>query len=65
MAEVRWWWQPPYMQDYENQAQEDRIQQAKTITSYIEANPQLSQNLQGLLKNISIYLKMYLLVHLL
>jgi len=50
MAEVRWWWQPPYMQDYENQAQEDRIQQAKTITSYIEANPQLSQNLQGLIE---------------
>ena len=50
MAEVRWWWQPPYMQDYENQAQEDRIQQAKTITSYIEANPQLSQNLQGLIQ---------------
>ena len=50
MAEVRWWWQPPYMQDYENQAQEDRIQQAKTITSYIEANPQLSENLQGLIE---------------
>ena len=50
MAELRWWWQPPFMEDYENQAQDNRIQQAKVLTSYVESNPQLSQNLQGLIQ---------------
>ena len=49
MAEIRWWWQPPWSEDLEEQAQQERFVQAKQLTDALEANPGISANLKGLI----------------
>ena len=41
MAEIRWWWQPPWSEDLEEQAQQERFVQAKQLTDALEANPNI------------------------
>ena len=45
MAEIRWWWQPPYTENLEEQAQKERFVQAQQITDALEANPGIANNL--------------------
>ena len=49
MAEIRWWWQPPYTENLEEQAQKERFVQAQQITDALEANPGIANNLKNLI----------------
>ena len=63
MAEIRWWWQPPYTENLEEQAQKERFVQAKQITDALEANPDIANNLKNLITDNFYLPKMYYLVH--
>jgi len=49
MAEIRWWWQPPYTENLEEEAQKERFVQAQQITDALEANPGIANNLKNLI----------------
>ncbi|MBO71688.1 MAG: hypothetical protein CL508_05170 [Actinobacteria bacterium] len=50
MSEIRWWWQPTWSEELEEETQNERFLQATQFVDALESNPNIASNLKGLIE---------------